>query len=310
MALITKDRGSYTQEKEFDETRFYNFIQEIYEDTTKKDKIDEKSVQEIFDKVKRDVESRKSVEADRLFDYIIRESNDKISAKTPEFSDFSASVYRRYLYKQAGKSRGFNYHHGYGDYYTLVKKLVEEGKYTDELLEVYTEEELKELGELIDVSKDRLFSYSGLQMLKSVYLVQTSDDKVAELPQERFLTSAIYMMKDEPKEKRYDYIKDAYWSLSNHYVGLATPTLKNAGTPHGSLSSCHIVTVDDDLKSIFNANTQIARFSSQGSGLGVFLGFLRSRGSKIRDVKGASTGITHPARLLSVLAEYVDQTGK
>ena len=68
--------------------------------------------------------------------------------------------------------------------------------------------------------------------------------------------------------------------------------------------------MDDDLQSIMNALKQIARFSQNGAGLGVYLGFLRANGSWIRGFKGRATGITHPSRLLSVLAEYVNQLGK
>lgn len=269
MTMITKDRGSYVQELEFSEERFYNFILEIYEDTVNKDKISIEDVEDIYKSVTSFVKAKKSVEAERLFDYIIRESNGKISAKNPHFTNFSASALRRKMYKQAGRVRGYDYRKGYGDYHSLVVKLTEEGRYDPVILEKYTEKELREIGKLIEKDRDKLFDYSGLQMLETIYLIHQDNNTIVELPQERFLTTAVYLMQDEPKEKRFGYIKDAYSTvLSQHRVGLATPTLKNAGSPHGTLSSCHIVTVDDDLKSIFRSNTQIARFSQNGAGLG------------------------------------------
>lgn len=42
---------------------------------------------------------------------------------------------------------------------------------------------------------------------------------------------------------------------------------------------------------------------------GIFAGYLRGSGSWIRGVKGRATGVTHPARSMSVLAEYVNQLG-
>lgn len=312
LTIITKDRKTYIQRLEFDEERFEKFIFELYEETRDKEKINKDEIKQICEDVKAFVLTRKEVEAERLFDYIIRESNGRISSKTPQFTNFSASVLRRKMYKQASKYRGFDYHNGYGDYYSLVKLLVEEGKYDTSLLEQYTEAELKKIGKLIDPEKDKLFDYSALHLLNETYLVKSEDKSIKtliEMPQERFLTSAIYLMKDEPKTKRIEYIKEAYRVLSNHYVGLATPSLKNSGTPHGTLSSCHILTSDDDLKSIFNVSTQIARFSSKGAGIGVYFGFLRSNGSWIRGVKGNSTGVKHPSRLKSVIAEYVNQGG-
>lgn len=309
--MITKEQGN--RKLPFDKERFEKFFEEIVEDTKDKEKFSKETLKNIKDSVVEFVSSQEEVEAERLIDYIIRDSNEQISVRTPFFTHLSASALRRKLYKQASRIRGFDYHKGYGDYYTLVKKLVESGKYHPDLIEDYTEEELKEIGELIDPSKDKLFDYSGLHLLTVTYLVQDqSGDKkeIIELPQERFMTSIIYLMKEEDKDKRMQYIKDAYHAISNHYVGLATPTLKNSGLPKGSLSSCHIISVGDDLQSIFNANTQAARFSQNGSGLGIYLGELRASGSWIRGVKGNATGVIHPARLNSVIAEYVNQGGK
>ncbi|MGM7720682.1 ribonucleoside-diphosphate reductase subunit alpha [Metabacillus sp. Hm71] len=308
MTIITKDRETYIQRKEFDEERFHKFVLDLYEDTKDKDKIPVDQIEEIYENVKSFVLAKKEVEAERLFDFIIRESNGKISERSPQFTHFSAAVLRRKMYKQASKKRGFDYHKGYGDYYSLVKKMTEEGRYDTSLLKKYSQKELEKFGKLIDMSKDKLFDYSGLLMLSNTYLVKNGKT-VLELPQERFLTASVYLMQNEPKTKRYEYIKQAYHALSNHYIGLATPTLKNAGSPHGTLSSCHIVTIDDDLKSIFNAGTQMARFSQNGAGLGTFLGFIRADGSWIRGKKGNATGIKHPSRLQSIIAEYVNQGG-
>lgn len=312
MTIITKDRGTYIQELPFDYERFKRFFDEIFDDTVNNELFNEKEKQEVFESVVNFVTSQKKVEAERLFDYIIRESNDRISEKTPYFTYLSASALRRKIYKQASRYRGFDYHKGYGDYYSLVKMLVENGKYHPSMLEDFTEEELRIIGSYIIPERDKLFDYSGLHLLSVTYLIQDqSDDKktIIELPQERFLTAVAYLMKDEDRSKRLDLIKQAYDAVSKHYIGLATPTLKNSGTPHGTLSSCHIVTVDDDLKSIFNANTQVARFSQNGAGLGVYLGHLRANGSWIRNVKGNATGVVHPSRLYSVIAEYVNQGG-
>ncbi|QEG13730.1 putative ribonucleoside-diphosphate reductase alpha subunit [Bacillus phage vB_BspM_MarvelLand] len=309
ITTITKDRGSYIQEKPFEPQRFYNFIQGLLDETVEKDRINKDTINEVYSELVDFIQTKKKVEATRLFELIIREINSRVTEKTPELTSFSAAVYRRFLYKQASKLRGFDYKDGYGDYYTFVREQVEAGKYSEQLLEKYTAEELKEIGSLIDPEKDKLFSYSGLYLLSDVYLVKNTNKDVVELPQERFLTAIIYMLQNEDKKLRMQYIKEAYWVISNHLIGLATPTLKNAGTPHGSLSSCHIITMDDDLKSILEVIKQAGRFSQNGSGLGIYLGFLRSHGSWIRGIKGTATGVIHPCRLLSVAAEYVNQTG-
>lgn len=287
--------------------RFERFFKEIVEDSEHDYNV------ELLEKIKQDVldyvEARTEVEADKLFDLIIRASNDQISTKNPEFTFLSASTLRRKLYKQASKNRGFDYKDGYGDYVVLVNRLVEDGIYEESLIKKYSKEELKEIGQLIDISKDKMFDYAGLYMLHNTFLKKGYDGSLLELPQERLLTAAISLMQDEKKEVRMDHIKKAYWALSNHYVGLSTPTLMNSGSPHGSLSSCHIITPDDDLRSIFKSFEQAAQFSQEGSGLGIYMGYLRASGSWIRGYKGRSTGIMHPARIFSTMAEYVDQLG-
>src|SRR5690606_14513892 len=139
-------------------------------------------------------------------------SNGRVDLNNVKYTRLSASAYLRKLYKEASKNRGFDYKKGYGDYYSLVKRLVEIGKYSEELLDSYTEAELRKIGKLIDPSKDKLFNISGLQMLKITYLIKADDDTVIELPQERFLTTIAYLMKDEPKTKRFHYIEEAYWA--------------------------------------------------------------------------------------------------
>lgn len=307
MTVITKDRKSHIQKTEFNEDRFRRFIDEIVLDSDREFSVE--NIDEMKNKIIDYVNSKDEIEADVLFDLIIRESNDFISANTPEYTFLSASTLRRKLYKHASKNRGFDYKKGYGDYYSLVIQSTEQGLYAQDILDSYTESEIKEAGKLIDVSKDKLFSYAGLYLLQNTYLVKGYKGEILELPQERFLTVAMYLMKDEDKTKRLDLVKESYWVLANHLIGLATPSLKNSGTPHGTLSSCHIISIDDDLDGIMNSLHQVGKFSQNGAGIGIFLGFLRASGSWIRGFKGRATGITHPSRMLSVLAEYVNQLG-
>jgi ribonucleoside-diphosphate reductase alpha chain len=187
--------------------------------------------------------------------------------------------------------------------------MTEKGLYSEDIIKSYSEKELRQASKFIDKSKDRMFSYAGLFLLDKNYLIKGYTGEQLELPQERFLTTALYLMKDEKKSIRMEYVKEAYWVMSNQLIGLATPTLMNSGRPLGTLSSCHILTMDDSLKSIMDVLKDIATFSQNGAGIGTYLGYLRAGGSWIRGYKGRSTGIVHPSRLLSIIAEYVDQLG-
>lgn len=90
---------------------------------------------------------------------------------------------------------------------------------------------------------------------------------------------------------------------------VATPTLANAGKTHGQLSSCFIDTVDDSLQSIYDSNTDIAKLSKNGGGIGVYMGKIRARGSSIKGFKGMSSGVVPWIKQLNNTAVSVDQLG-
>ncbi|EGY0040506.1 ribonucleoside-diphosphate reductase subunit alpha, partial [Listeria monocytogenes] len=146
--------------------------------------------------------------------------------------------------------------------------------------------------------------------LATRYLATDSERNVYELPQERWLTIALYLMQNEPKEKRMKLVEEAYWALSNLYMTVATPTLANAGKVGGQLSSCFIDTVDDSLQGIYDSNTDVARVSKHGGGVGAYLGYVRSTGAAIRGVKGASGGVIPWIKQLNNTAVSVDQLGQ
>ena len=136
-----------------------------------------------------------------------------------------------------------------------------------------------------------------------------STKQSVELPQERWLVIAMTLMQDET-ENRLEKVAESYWAMSNLYMTVATPTLSNAGKPHGQLSSCFIDTVDDSLQGIYDSNTDIANLSKYGGGIGVYMGKVRSRGSSIRGFKGASSGVLPWIKQLNNTAVSVDQLGQ
>src|SRR5699024_551963 len=140
-------------------------------------------------------------------------------------------------------------------------------------------------------------------------LAKDRDNNTLELPQERFMVVSMWLMKEE-KEDKLDKVKEAYWALSNLYMTVATPTMNNAGKTHGQLSSCFIDTMDDNLESIYGVNTDTAKLSKNGGGVGVYVGKVRGRGSSIKGFKGMSSGVVPWIRQLNNTAVSVDQLGQ
>ena len=75
------------------------------------------------------------------------------------------------------------------------------------------------------------------------------------------------------------------------------------------LSSCFIDTVDDSLQAIYDSNTDIAKLSKNGGGIGVYMGKVRGRGSSIKGFKGMSSGVVPWIKQLNNTAVSVDQLG-
>ncbi|MGG0645078.1 ribonucleoside-diphosphate reductase subunit alpha [Sporosarcina gallistercoris] len=218
----------------------------------------------------------------------------------------AARLYLQKLYADQQEHRGEAV---YSNFAGHVASLVEQGLYTADLTKNYTTDELTAIGALIKPERDKLFTYIGLKTLMDRYAAVNYSKVPVELPQERWLVIAMTLMQRETGD-RIGKIAEAYWAMSNLYMTVATPTLSNAGKPHGQLSSCFIDTVDDSLTGIYNSNTDIANLSKYGGGIGVYMGKVRSRGSSIRGFKGASSGVLPWIKQLNNTAVSVDQLGQ
>ncbi|GAK42105.1 ribonucleotide-diphosphate reductase subunit alpha [Paenibacillus sp. TCA20] len=254
----------------------------------------------------------KEVTADEITNAFTMSALELISKEEPNWKFAAARSFLTSLYKKAAFNRNYKSYTDkpYGSFYNLITTMVEKNLFRKELLEAYTKEEIEELEATISPENDLLFDYIGLMTLNERYLTSDYDGNVMELPQERYMVIAMFLMHQEPAEKRMELVKESYWAMSNLYMTVATPTLSNAGkATGGQLSSCFIDTVDDSLEGIFDSNTDVARLSKMGGGIGVYLGKVRSRGSDIRGHKNTSSGVVPWIRQLNNTAVSVDQLG-
>ncbi|HEX7159886.1 MAG TPA: ribonucleoside-diphosphate reductase subunit alpha, partial [Trebonia sp.] len=91
----------------------------------------------------------------------------------------------------------------------------------------------------------------------------------------------------------------------------SSPTLFNSGTSHPQMSSCFLVdSPRDDLGSIYDRYSQVARLSKFSGGIGVGWSRVRSRGALIRGTNGASNGIVPFLRTLDASVAAVNQGGR
>ena len=160
----------------------------------------------------------------------------------------------------------------YQDYAREAIAKVRSGQYNDRLL-TYTVAELEEAASWIDPNWDIDYDYAGAVLLTKRYLLAN------ELPQEALLTCALLLASVETPENRLIWARRFYEAIARRKISLATPILANLRIPKGSLSSCFICAMDDNLESIFETITDTARISKNGGGVGVNVSRIRATGS-------------------------------
>lgn len=171
----------------------------------------------------------------------------------------------------------------------------------------------------IDYQRDYANSYFGLMtMMQSYLLAHRFDDDVRvvkERPQQMLLRVAIGINLNAiaadgaADEATISNVLSTYDLLSRKYYTHATPTLFNAGTVSGTLSSCYLLEVDDSLTNIYSRLTDIAKISKFSGGVGIHVSQVRAAGSVISSTVGRSEGLLPMLRVFNESTRYVSQGG-
>ena len=193
------------------------------------------------------------------------------------------------------------------DFKSKIEFLTEKGLYGAYILENYSSEEIDELEKYMDYSRNNIFTYSGLDLLRKRYLITNHKGDLIERVQEMFMGIAMHLA--IPEADKVAFAKRLYDILSNLKATMATPTMTNARKPFNQLSSCFIDTVPDTLKGIYRSVTNFAEVSKHGGGMGLYFGKVRANGSDIRGFEGVAGGVIRWIRLANDTAVAVDQLG-
>lgn len=197
---------------------------------------------------------------------------------------------------------------GIHSFYDKLRYLTDEGLYGGYILASYSPQEIKEAAGFLCPERDKLFNYSGLDLLAKRYLIRTRSHKAVESVQEMYMGIALHLAMPE-KNNRLLWVKKFYDLLSRLEVTMATPTLSNARKPYHQLSSCFIDTVPDSLEGIYRSIDNFAMVSKFGGGMGMYFGKVRAAGGNIRGFKGAAGGVIRWMKLVNDTAVAVDQLG-
>ena len=255
---------------------------------------------------KYEVFGKPSLDLDEKLQALIRAAVELASAEAPHWDKIAARLryldFARHLAESEARR-------GITNFVAKLRYLTAKELYGSYILENYTEQELRAASRFIVAERNHLYSYAGLDLLLSRYVIHTHHGVALESPQEMYLGIALHLAMLEEPSVRLEWVRRFYDMLSLQQVTMATPTLANARKPYHQLSSCFIDTVPDSLDGIYRSLDSFAKVSKWGGGMGLYFGKVRATGAAIRGFEGAAGGVIRWIRLVNDTAVAVDQLG-
>lgn len=245
------------------------------------------------------------LDTNRRLSLLMKAAVELTTQETPKWESIAARFLQIQFYRELNQRLKTLQLNGF---YEKLVYLTKEGLYGSYILDHYTKEEVESLSKFMNLKRDNLFTYSGLELLLNRYVIRNHQNQILETPQEMFLGIAMHLAMKEKKDRPM-WVKRFYDMLSELKVTMATPTLSNARKPYHQLSSCFIDTVPDSLDGIYRSLDNFARVSKFGGGMGMYFGKVRAKGSTIRGFEGAAGGVIRWIRLANDTAVAVDQLG-
>ncbi|MDG2431424.1 ribonucleoside-diphosphate reductase subunit alpha [Flavobacterium sp.] len=244
-----------------------------------------------------------------LYDGVSTSELDNLAAETaasmtiahPDYAQLAARIAISNLHSNTTKSFSetmtemFNYvNPRNGQYAPLI---------SDEVYKVIVDN-AEFLDSHIIYNRDFNYDYFGFKTLERSYLLKING-KIVERPQHMLMRVSVGIHLDD-----LDAVLETYDLMSKKFFTHATPTLFNAGTPKPQMSSCFLLSMQDDsIDGIYDTLKQTAKISQSAGGIGLAIHNVRATGSYIRGTNGTSNGIVPMLRVFNDTARYVDQGG-
>ena len=220
-----------------------------------------------------------------IHELLIKSTAELISDHTPNYQFVAARLISYKMRKEA-----------YGDYevpslWVIINRNIQLGVYDEEILNIYTDEEIQELNDYIKHERDDTFTYAGMEQFRGKYLVQDRRTKqIYETPQILYMMIAMTLF-GKYTDNRIKFVKDYYDAISQFYISLPTPIMAGVRTPTRQFSSCVLIESGDSLDSINATATSIVRYISKKAGIGIGAGSIRANGAKVGDGSVVHTGL-------------------
>ena len=226
-------------------------------------------------------------------DTYLAETAASLTVEHPDYSYLAARIKANALHKE---TPGF---------VIATKNLFEDGLLREDYHKKVMEN-AESIESIIDYDRDYHFDYFALTTLARAYLLKY-ENKTIERPQDLWMRVALTV---SSKEFNYEKVKNTYFALSNGLYTHATPTLFNSGLKMQQLSSCFLISMEDDsIEGIFNTIKDCALISKTAGGIGLHAHNVRASGSRIKSTNGKSNGLIPFLKIFNETAKSVDQGG-
>lgn len=243
-----------------------------------------------------------------IINMMIKSSIDLISVENISWQHIAWRLLMLDIYKEASKNRDIKIKDLYKSksYKSLFDEYVEKGHYYRDFYKYYSEEDILEAWKFIKKDTDFTYNYTTTLMYKKRYLLNPNK-VIKELPQEMYMSAALFLAIPESKENRLKVAFKIYEYCSEWKISLPTPTLLNARTNYHQLSSCFKLNIDDDLRSIYHNIENMAQVSKFWWWIWVYLWNIRCAWSSIRWTKWVAWWVNPWIKVINDTAVAVNQ---
>ena len=219
-------------------------------------------------------------------------------AEEPQYSRLAARLLCTYVDKEV-------HNQDLHSFSQSVRASHKHGLISDETA-AFVDAHSRKLNDAIEPARNELFEYLGVKTVHDRYLLVNPHTRHAlETPQYFFMRVACGLSTDPHEAIEF------YKLISSLEYLPSSPTLFNSGSSRSQLSSCYLLdSPEDDLVSIYERYSDVAKLSKYAGGIGLAYHRIRAKGSLIRGTNGHSNGIVPWLKTLDSSVAAVNQGGK
>ncbi len=155
--------------------------------------------------------------------------------------------------------------------------------------------------------RDQLIEYMGMRTLYERYFSRYNEE-LFELPQAFWMRVAMGLSYNEPDKNAV--VVRFYDIMSSLKYVPSTPTLLHSGLTRSQLSSCFLMTVEDDLVHIFKSYGDHAQLSKWSGGVAIDWTNIRGTGSMVKAIKTESQGVVPFLKIANDVTAAINRSGR